>query len=99
MPDPVYFATPAELRAWFEKNHEKAAELSLGFHKVASGLPSVTWPQAVDEALCFGWIDGVRKRIDDENYFIRFTPRGARSKWSKVNLGRIAELQKQGRVT
>ena len=99
MPEPIYFATPNELRAWFEKHHETVKELSLGFHKVGSGPPSVTWPQAVDEALCFGWIDGVRKRIDDENYFIRFTPRKTRSKWSKVNMGRIAELQAQGRVT
>ena len=98
MSEPEYFASATELRAWFEANHEAATELVLGFYKVGSQRPSVTWPQAVDEALCFGWIDGVRKRIDDDRYIIRFTPRKAKSTWSKVNVGRLLELQAQGRV-
>jgi uncharacterized protein YdeI (YjbR/CyaY-like superfamily) len=94
----LYFATPAELRVWFESNHTSAGELFLAYYKTDSGIPSVTWPQSVDEALCFGWIDGVRKSIDAQRYFIRFTPRKAKSYWSKVNLKRFEELRAQGRV-
>jgi uncharacterized protein YdeI (YjbR/CyaY-like superfamily) len=93
---PVYFATPADFRAWFEKNHARESELWVGFHKKATSTPSITWPESVDEALCFGWIDGVRKRIDDERYMIRFTPRKATSNWSNVNIKRVAELQALG---
>ncbi len=95
----LYFATPAQLRAWFEKNHETEKVLLLGYYKTGSGKPSVTWPQSVDEALCFGWIDGVRKSIDGERYFIRFTPRKKKSSWSRVNLARFDVLQQEGRVT
>ncbi len=98
MAEPQYFATPAALRAWFKKNHAKAAELLLGYWKVDSGQPSVTWPQSVDEALCVGWIDGVRKRIDDERYTIRFTPRRPGSVWSRVNVKRVPELVAEGRM-
>jgi uncharacterized protein YdeI (YjbR/CyaY-like superfamily) len=98
MAEPRYFATPAALRAWFEKHHAKAPELLLGYWKVGSGHPSVTWPESVDEALCVGWIDGVRKRIDDERYTIRFTPRRPGSVWSQVNVKRVAELIAEGRM-
>ena len=96
---PRFFATPADWRAWLEANHDKASELSVGFWKTGSGKPSITWPQSVDEALCFGWIDGVRHRIDDEAYRIRFTPRKPRSIWSQVNIRRFSELKAAGRVT
>lgn len=95
----TFFATPAEWRRWLEKNHASATELSVGFYKKGSGRPSITWPEAVDEALCFGWIDGVRRTIDDESYRIRFTPRRARSIWSAVNVKRVAALQQEGRMT
>jgi uncharacterized protein YdeI (YjbR/CyaY-like superfamily) len=95
---PTYFATPDEFRAWLEAHHESASELLVGYYKVGSGRPSMTWPESVDEALCFGWIDGVRRRIDDESYSIRFTPRKARSVWSAVNIGRVEELTRLGRM-
>jgi uncharacterized protein YdeI (YjbR/CyaY-like superfamily) len=95
---PTFFATPADFRKWFEKNHDTAAELLVGFYKKKSGKPSISWPESVDEALCFGWIDGVRRSIDAESYSIRFTPRRARSIWSNVNTKRVAELTKQGRM-
>lgn len=98
MSEPVYFATPAALGRWFKKHGGDATELVVGFMKVDSGVPSVTWPQAVDEALCVGWIDGVRHRIDDERYKIRFTPRKPSSHWSAVNIKRIAALQAEGRM-
>ena len=95
---PTFFATPADFRKWFEKNHDTAPELLVGFYKKGSGRPSITWPESVDEALCFGWIDGIRRSIDAESYSIRFTPRRARSIWSNVNTKRVAELTKQGRM-
>jgi uncharacterized protein YdeI (YjbR/CyaY-like superfamily) len=95
---PTFFATPADFRAWLERNHETTLELLVGFYKKGSGRPSITWPESVDEALCFGWIDGVRRTIDDESYSIRFTPRRARSVWSNVNVNRVAELTKLGRM-
>ena len=95
---PTFFATPAEWRAWLEKHHATAPELSVGFWKTNSGKPSITWPQSVDEALCFGWIDAVRHRIDDETYRIRFTPRKPGGIWSQVNIKRFAELKAQGRI-
>ncbi|WP_374564611.1 YdeI family protein [Ideonella sp.] len=96
--EPHYFATPAALRAWFKKHHATATELLLGYWKVDSGQPSVTWPQSVDEALCVGWIDGVRKRIDDQRYTIRFTPRRPGSVWSQINVKRVPELVAEGRM-
>jgi uncharacterized protein YdeI (YjbR/CyaY-like superfamily) len=95
---PRFFATPAEWRAWLAANHATAEELSVGFWKVSSGKPSITWPQAVAEALAFGWIDGVRHSIDDDSYRIRFTPRKAGGIWSQVNLKRFAELEAEGRI-
>ena len=94
----MFFATPAEFGDWLEEHHAQAPELWVGFYKRGSGLPSMTWPEAVDEALCFGWIDGVRKSIDETSYVIRFTPRRARSTWSAVNIGRVPELQAAGRM-
>lgn len=91
-----FFATPAALRTWLEKNHGKAHELWVGFYKKSSGKPSITWPEAVDQLLCFGWIDGVRKSVDDESYTIRVTPRKPRSVWSAINLKRVEELTKMG---
>jgi uncharacterized protein YdeI (YjbR/CyaY-like superfamily) len=91
-----FFKTPADLRKWFKVNHASATELWAGFYKKDSGKPSVTWPQSVDEALCVGWIDGIRKSIDEISYKIRFTPRRPRSIWSAVNIRRVAELTKQG---
>lgn len=93
-----FFETPASWRAWLEVNHEKASELVVGFHKRGTGTPSITWPESVDEALCFGWIDGVRRRIDEERYEIRFTPRKKTSIWSSVNVKRVAELTAEGRM-
>lgn len=96
---PTFFATPAEWREWLEKHHARQEELLVGFYKRDSGRPSITWPESVDQALCFGWIDGVRKRLDDVSYTIRFTPRKAGSIWSSVNLERVRELTAQGLMT
>ena len=92
---PTFFSTQAQFRIWLKKNYKKETELLVGFYKVGSGKPSMSWPQSVDQALCFGWIDGVRKRIDDESYTIRFTPRKPGSIWSTVNIKKIEELIKQ----
>jgi uncharacterized protein YdeI (YjbR/CyaY-like superfamily) len=94
--EPTFFAAPSALRAWLEEHHDRAREVWVGFYKKGSGKPSITWPEAVDEALCFGWIDGVRKGIDDVSYTIRFTPRKARSIWSAVNVKRAEELTRLG---
>jgi uncharacterized protein YdeI (YjbR/CyaY-like superfamily) len=93
---PRFFAKPADFRRWLERNHDKSAELWVGFYKKGSGKPSITWPEAVDQALCFGWIDGLRKSVDDDSYMIRFTPRTARSTWSAVNIKRAKELIGEG---
>ncbi|HEX5936497.1 MAG TPA: YdeI/OmpD-associated family protein [Actinomycetota bacterium] len=95
---PTTFATPADFRAWLKQHHDSATELWVGYHKKATGKPSMTWQESVDEALCYGWIDGRRKRIDDERYMIRFTPRRRGSVWSTVNVARVAELTKQRRM-
>jgi uncharacterized protein YdeI (YjbR/CyaY-like superfamily) len=94
--EPTFFATPEDFRAWLEAHHDTAPELLVGFHKKGSGRPSITWPESVDQALCFGWIDGVRRRIDDDSYSIRFTPRKERSNWSAVNVRRVGELIELG---
>ena len=93
---PTFFAKSSDFRKWLPKNHKTHTELLVGFYKVNSGKASMTWPQSVDEALCFGWIDGVRKRIDDESYSIRFTPRKPTSIWSAVNIKKIEELTQKG---
>jgi uncharacterized protein YdeI (YjbR/CyaY-like superfamily) len=89
---PRFFANPDEFRAWLAKNHASAGELLVGFHKKGSGKPSIDWPQSVDQALCFGWIDGVRRSLGDTSYTIRFTPRRPRSVWSAINIARVKEL-------
>ena len=95
---PRFFATAEELRDWFEENHATARELLVGFYKRGSGKPSITWAELVDEELCFGWIDGIRKGIDDASYSNRVTPRTARSTWSAINIARAKELIRLGRM-
>jgi uncharacterized protein YdeI (YjbR/CyaY-like superfamily) len=88
----TYFARAAAFRTWLEANHESESELLVGFHKRNSGRESMTWPESVAEALCFGWIDGIRRRVDDDRYSIRFTPRKSSSIWSTVNTKKMQEL-------
>ncbi len=95
---PTFFATPAELRDWFKNNHESDSELLVGYYKKDSGKPSITWPESVDEALCVGWIDGIRRSLGEESYTIRFTPRKPHSIWSAVNIARVEVLTKEGRM-
>lgn len=90
-----YFKSPKDLRAWLAENHATATELWVGFYKKDSGKPSLTWPESVDQALCFGWIDGIRKRVDETSYRIRFTPRRRGSIWSAINIKRAEELVRQ----
>ncbi len=97
-PKPKFFRSPAEFRRWLAAHHASAAELWVGFRKKATGAPSITWPESVDEALCVGWIDGLRKRIDDAGYTIRFSPRKPGSIWSAVNVRRARALIEQGRM-
>jgi uncharacterized protein YdeI (YjbR/CyaY-like superfamily) len=92
----TFFAKQSDFRKWLEKNHKKEKELLVGFYKVGSGKPSMTWSQSVDEALCFGWIDAVRKSIDKDSYTIRFTHRRPGSIWSAINIKKVEELTKQG---
>jgi uncharacterized protein YdeI (YjbR/CyaY-like superfamily) len=99
LPEPTFFATPARFRAWLKKHHETADELLVGFYKKGSGRPSITWPESVDEVLCVGWIDGVRRNVDEESYSIRFSPRQPASVWSAVNIRRVAVLIEEGRMT
>jgi len=96
--DVRFFKTPAELRRWFAKHHASEDFLWVGFYKKDTGEPSVTWPESVDEALVVGWIDGIRKRIDGQRYKIRFTPRRRGSVWSAINIARVEELAKAGRM-
>ena len=96
--DVRFFASPAELRDWFDANHEAAAELWLGQYKKASGRPTVTWSDAVDEALCVGWIDGQLQRLDEISHAQRFTPRRKGSNWSAINVAKVAALTAEGRM-
>jgi uncharacterized protein YdeI (YjbR/CyaY-like superfamily) len=93
---PIFFPSCEAFRNWLEENHQSQTELWVGFFKVSSGKPSMSWSQSVDQALCFGWIDGVRKSIDHERYCIRFTPRKASSNWSTVNINKVEELSSKG---
>ncbi|HST30847.1 MAG TPA: YdeI/OmpD-associated family protein [Chthoniobacterales bacterium] len=95
---PTFFRTPSDFGKWLGQNHRTAGELWVGFYRKGSGKPSVTWPESVDEALCFGWIDGIRKRVDEVSYTIRFTPRRHGSIWSAINIKRAQELKKQKRI-
>jgi uncharacterized protein YdeI (YjbR/CyaY-like superfamily) len=94
----LFFSTPVGFHQWLMRNHARATELWVGYYRKDSGRPSMTWPESVDEALCFGWIDGIRKKVDHESYKIRFTPRRAKSTWSAVNIARVAVLTREGRV-
>ena len=93
---PVFFNNQNEFRDWLEKNHLVEKELWVGYYKVETGKPSMTWSQSVDQALCFGWIDGIRQSVDRERYCIRFTPRKKTSKWSAINIAKVEELTRQG---
>lgn len=93
---PIFFKSPEEFRSWLEKNHKIKTELYVGYYKKATGKPTMTWSQSVDEALCFGWIDGIRRSIDKESYCNRFTPRRETSRWSSVNIKKVEELIKSG---
>jgi len=95
---PKFFKTPSAFRKWLAANHAESKELWVGFYKKNSGKPSIDWPESVNEALCFGWIDGIRKRIDDVSYMIRFTPRKAGSVWSAVNIRNVEKLVKENRM-
>lgn len=94
--NPAFFSTQEKFREWLEKHHQKETELLVGFYKVNSKKPSISWSESVDQALCFGWIDGVRRSIDQESYSIRFTPRKKSSIWSAINIKKIEELTKTG---
>ena len=94
----IYFESPADLRRWLEGHHDRAPELWIGFYRKGSGSAGITYPEAVDEALCFGWIDGIRKSVDSTRYTNRFTPRKACSNWSLINTRRAAQLEKEGRM-
>jgi uncharacterized protein YdeI (YjbR/CyaY-like superfamily) len=93
---PLFFAEPSAFRKWLAENHASQQELFVGFHKRGSGKASLTWPESVDAALCFGWIDGVRTSLGETSYVIRFTPRKPTSNWSAINIRRVAELKKLG---
>lgn len=92
----IFFESSSDFRKWLEQNHSTESELWVGFYKRGSGKPSITWPESVDQALCFGWIDGVRKSIDEQSYKIRFTPRKTDSIWSAINIRRVTELTEKG---
>jgi uncharacterized protein YdeI (YjbR/CyaY-like superfamily) len=95
---PVFFKTPAEFRAWLKKNHKTADEIIVGYYRKSSGKPTITWQESVDEALCYGWIDGVRRKYGDDAYGNRFTPRRPGSNWSIINIRRVEELTKARRM-
>jgi uncharacterized protein YdeI (YjbR/CyaY-like superfamily) len=93
---PKFFSNQTEFRKWLEKNYSKETEIIVGFYKVNTGIPSITWPQSVEVALCFGWIDGIRRSIDEKSYCIRFTPRKPNSNWSNININKVKELTEKG---
>jgi uncharacterized protein YdeI (YjbR/CyaY-like superfamily) len=94
--DPIFFPAPEDFRAWLEENHETADEVLVGFYKKKAGKPSMTWSDSVDQALCFGWIDGKGRSLGDEAHTIRFTPRRPKSNWSAINIAKVAQLTEQG---
>ncbi len=96
---PIFFVSPQEFRAWLEEHHATATELVIGFHSKSTGRSTMTWTESVREALCFGWIDGIRRSLGDESYTIRFTPRKPRSNWSSLNVRHVEELIREGRMT
>lgn len=95
---PVFFPNSAEFRKWLEENHQTETELFVGYYKVGTKKPSMSWSESVDEALCFGWIDGVRKSLDQESYCNRFTPRNPKSNWSAINIKKVEELIRLGKM-
>lgn len=95
---PTFFSNTAEFRKWLEENHQAASEILVGYYKVKTGKPSMTWSDSLDEALCFGWIDGVRRSIDEQSYYNRFTPRRPKSNWSRINIEKVERLILQGRM-
>ena len=97
--EPKFFPTPADFRLWLSERGASESELLVGFYKKGTGRPSMTWPESVDQALCFGWIDGVRRSLGPDAYTIRFTPRKAGSHWSNINIARVAELRALGLMT
>lgn len=99
MAETIWPSSPAEWRAWLAANHETATEVLLGYWKKASGVPSLTWSESVDEALCFGWIDGIRRTVDEQRYTLRFTPRKPTSHWSRVNVDKVERLRAEGLMT
>jgi uncharacterized protein YdeI (YjbR/CyaY-like superfamily) len=96
MASPRFFPSQQAFRKWLEENYDKRSELIVGFYKVGTGKPSMTWSESVDQALCFGWIDGVRRGLDDESYVIRFTPRRPKSVWSAINIRKVEDLKEKG---
>jgi uncharacterized protein YdeI (YjbR/CyaY-like superfamily) len=98
MSEPIYFSSPGDFRAWLEEHHEAETEVWVGYWKKATGKPSLVWSEAVDEALCFGWIDGVLRGIDDERHVQRFTPRKPASNWSAINVAKVERLRAEGRM-
>jgi len=99
MSSPVFFKDAAEFRKWLEENHQAEKEITVGYYKVETGKPSMNWSESVDEALCFGWIDGIRKSVNGESYCIRFTPRNPKSRWSAVNIKKVEEMIRLGKMT
>jgi len=95
----LFFETPADFRKWLEENHRTETELLVGYYKVGTKKPSMNWSESVDEAICFGWIDGIRKSIDDDSYTIRFTPRNPKSNWSAVNIKKVEAMIRLGKMT
>lgn len=93
---PVFFPSQKDFRSWLEENYQNSAEVLVGYYKLKTGKPSMTWSESVDQAICFGWIDGIRRSIDEESYCIRFTPRRPTSIWSAVNIKKVEELTKKG---
>jgi len=96
---PIFFDSVSNFREWLEANYQTEKEILVGYYKVGTGKPSLTWPDSVGEALCFGWIDGIRRSVDDESYCIRFTPRNPKSNWSAVNIAKVEELIRVGKMT
>ena len=94
--EPTFFPNCEDFRIWLSNNHDKESEIWVGYFKKSTNIESITWPESVDQALCFGWIDGIRKRIDEQSYMIRFTPRKPTSNWSAVNIAKVAELTNEG---
>ena len=96
--EPIFFPHTTQFRKWLEENHQSAREVLIGYYKINTGKPTMTWSDSVDVALCFGWIDGIRRSIDEESYCNRFTPRKPRSNWSKVNIEKAERLIKEGKM-